>query len=209
MISHFFFIGRGIFLTLQLLMGGLFLGFCLGTFMAIGRYKKIGSFFWDRLISVIRGTPVILQLSFFYFSIPALLNIKLSITAVGILTFGLNSSAYIAEILRSGIENLSKGQFEAAETLKIPPFYRWKDIILPQVLRNISPALVNEVISLLKETALISTFGGMDIMQSAKALAAEQFTYFMPLCIAGIYYYALVLIIEWMGKKIVSMYALR
>lgn len=126
---------------------------------------------------------------------------KLSIITAGILTFGLNSSAYVAEILRSGIESLPKGQCEAARTLEIPGFYMWKDIILPQVIKNILPAMVSEVITLLKETALITTIGGVDIMRTAQILAAEKFTYFMPLCIAGVYYYSLVLLVEYLGKK--------
>jgi polar amino acid transport system permease protein len=137
-----------------------------------------------------------------YFSAPTLTGLHLSILAAGIITFGLNSSAYFAEILRAGIESLPKGQFEAASTLHIPAYYLWKDIILPQVLKNIFPAVVNEVISLLKETALISTIGGMDLMRNAESLGAEQFIYFMPLCIAGGYYYGLVLLIETFGKKI-------
>ncbi len=95
-----------------------------------------------------------------------------------------------------------KNQFEAAKTLQIPSFYMWRDIILPQVIKNILPAMINEIIALLKETALISTIGGVDIMRSAQMLAAEQFTYFIPLCLAGAYYYALVLLIEYIGKKI-------
>ena len=83
----------------------------------------------------------------------------------------------------------------------IPNYYLWKDIILPQVLKNIFPAIINEVISLLKETALISTIGGMDLMRHAESLASEQFTYFLPLCIAGGYYYGLVLLIETIGKQ--------
>jgi polar amino acid transport system permease protein len=112
----------------------------------------------------------------------------------------LNSSAYIAEILRAGIESVPKGQFEAAKTLEVPNYYIWKDIILPQVMRNIFPSLINEVIALLKETALIGTISGMDLMRMAQTLGAEQFTYFMPLCIAAAYYYVLVLIIEYAGK---------
>jgi len=78
----------------------------------------------------------------------------------------------------------------------------WKDIILPQVIRNIFPSLINEIIALLKETALIGTISGMDIMRLAQILGAEQFTYFAPLCIAAAYYYPLVLVIEYVGKYI-------
>lgn len=198
----FVFIGKGIVLTLQLLFGGVTIGLILGTCLSILRYNNIATFFINRWISLIRGTPLILQLGFVYFTAFGLTGIKFTPLIAGIFTFGLNSSAYIAEILRSGIENLPKSQFEAAKTLEIPKYYMWKDIILPQVIRNILPSLINEIISLLKETALIGTISGMDIMRMAQILGAEQFTYFMPLCIAAIYYYILVLFVEYCGKKI-------
>jgi polar amino acid transport system permease protein len=202
LIPQILFVGKGIFITGQLLVGGILIGLILGTFFAVLRYKAIGITLINRIISILRGTPLILQLSIVYFSVPGLLGIKLSIVTAGILTFGINSSAYVAEILRAGIENLPKGQFEAAKTLKVPNYYMWKDIILPQVIKNVLPTIINEVIALLKETALITTIGGMDLMRSAQVLAAEQFTYFMPLCIAGGYYYGLVLLIEYVGKKV-------
>ncbi len=201
LVSHILFIGTGIVITLQLLLGGIFIGIMLGTLFAVLRYKGIAAPVINCLISILRGTPLILQLSFVYFTMP-LIGIKLTTITAGILTFGFNSSAYIAEILRAGIESLPKGQFEAAKALQIPSLYMWKDIILPQVIRNILPTMVSEFIALSKETALIATIGGMDIMQKAKILAAEQFTYFMPLIIAGCYYYGLVLFIEYIGKKI-------
>ena len=200
--SHILFIGQGIFLTIKLLAGGLIIGIILGVFLSILRYNQIATSLINRWVSILRGTPLILQLSIVYFTMPGLIGIKLNVISAGILTFGLNSSAYIAEILRSGIESLPKGQFEAAKSLEISQYFMWKDIILPQVIRNILPALVNEVIALLKETALISTISGMDIMRMAQTLGAEKFTYFMPLCIAGAYYYTLVLLIEYLGKKI-------
>ena len=200
--QDFLFIGQGLGLTLQLLFGGLSMGIIIGLILSILQYNKISCFFISRYISFFRGTPLILQLSFIYFTSPSLFGIKCSIVVAGILSFGLNSAAYIAEILRSGIENIPKGQFEASQTLKIPQYYMWKDIILPQVMRNILPSLINEVISLLKETALIGTISGMDIMRMAQTLGAEQFTYFTPLCIAAGYYYMLVLLVEGIGKYI-------
>lgn len=195
-------VGSGLALTLQLTAGGILIGFILGLFWAVCRYQSIGKSMINRFISIMRGTPLLLQLSLIYFSAPTLTGLHFSILVAGIVTFGLNSSAYFAEILRAGIESLPKGQFEAAKTLHIPSFYLWKDIILPQVLKTIFPAMVNELISLLKETALISTIGGMDLMRNAESLGAEQFTYFLPLCIAGVYYYGLVLTIEFIGKHI-------
>ncbi len=196
------FIGSGVFLTLGLLFGGLILGTILGVTISILRYNNICSFIISRWISLFRGTPLILQLSLIYFTAPSIIGIKLSVIQAGIIAFGFNSSAYIAEILRSGIESIAKGQFEAAKTLKISKYYTWRDIILPQVIRNTFPSFVNEIISLLKETALIGTISGMDIMRMAQTLGAQQFTYFMPLCIAAVYYYILVISIEFIGKII-------
>ncbi|HAT6832590.1 TPA: ABC transporter permease subunit [Legionella pneumophila subsp. pneumophila] len=201
-VQNLFFIGKGIVLTMQLLTGGMLIGVLLGTLLSICRHQGVACFVINRFISILRGTPLILQLSFIYFAVPVLLGMRPSILVAGIVAFGLNSSAYFAEILRAGIESLPKGQFEAALTLQIPTFYLWKDIILPQVIKNIFPAMINEMIALLKETALISTIGGMDLMRQAQTLAAQQFTYFMPLCITGFYYYSLVLLLEALGKKI-------
>ncbi len=199
---NFIFIGKGIFITLQLLIAAITIGIFIGALLSIANYKGIAKFFINRYISILRGTPLILQLAFIYFGLSGLAGIKLGVTTSGIIAFGLNSSAYIAEIFRAGIESIPKGQFEASQVLRISKTAMWKDIILPQVTRNILPAMTNEVIALLKETALITTIGGMDIMRSAQIMAAEQFTYFIPLCIAGAYYYALVLAIEHLGKAI-------
>jgi polar amino acid transport system permease protein len=203
-INDFILIGKGVTLTLELLLCGIIMGLTLGTLIAICRYKNYGRWILPRIVSIIRGTPLILQMAFVYFVVPGYLNIKLSVLSAGIITLGLNSAAYISEIIRSGITSIPKGQFEAANTLNIPQYHTWKDIILPQVIKNVLPAIINEVISLSKETSIIATIGGVDLMRSAQIVAAEQFTYFMPLCIAGVYYYILVMIFEYIGKKITN-----
>ncbi|MDR3156193.1 MAG: amino acid ABC transporter permease [Holosporaceae bacterium] len=200
--TNFTYIGQGIGFMLQLLAGGFAIGTTMGLLLSILRHGKVLAFLVDRFVSIIRGTPLILQLSFIYFSIPSICGVRLGTLAAGIVAFGVNSSAYVSEILRSGIESLPKGQFEAAQTLRIPKYYMWKDIILPQVITNVLPALINEIIALLKETAIIAVIGGMDVMRRSQIVAAEQFEYFAPLCIAGVYYYVLVLLIEFVGRKI-------
>jgi polar amino acid transport system permease protein len=194
------FIGKGVVLTVQLLTGGLVLGMLLGLLFSFMHHRHLGRRVITIAISVIRGTPLILQLSLIYFAVPTLLGVKLDVVTSGIIAFGINSSAYIAEIIRAGIESIPKGQFEAAKTLAVPQYYMWKDIIFPQVIRAIFPSMINEVIALLKETALIGTISGLDIMRLAQILGAQQFTYFAPLCIAAVYYYCLVLAIEYAGK---------
>ncbi|MDR1609483.1 MAG: amino acid ABC transporter permease [Holosporales bacterium] len=201
-ISDFLYIGSGVALTLKLLGGSVMVGLCLGILFAVARYCNICKLVINGIVSVIRGTPVILQLSVVYFIVPQLCGCKLDVVSTGIIAFGINSSVYVAEILRAGIESLPKGQFEAACSLGIPPFHMWRDIILPQVMMNIFPALVNETVTLLKETALIATIGGMDIMRRSQVIAAGQYEYFVPLCTAAVVYYVLVLSIEFVGRKV-------
>jgi polar amino acid transport system permease protein len=201
-ISNFLYVGSGIGLTLKLTFGGVFIGVVGGVLLSLFRYNGIGRSVVNAIVSVLRGTPLLLQLSFVYFIVPDIIGFRLDLLSAGILAFGINSSAYIAEIVRAGIESLPRGQFEAAQALEIPRFYMWKDIILPQVVTNIFPAMINEVIALLKETVLIAMIGGLDIMRRAQTIAAEQYEYFQPLCVAGVYYYGLVRLIEFIGKKI-------
>jgi polar amino acid transport system permease protein len=198
------FIGSAVSTSLKLLAGGLLIGSLLGSILAIMRYCGICKKAANRFVSIVRGTPLLLQLGVVYFSVPGLIGARLDVITAGIIAFGLNSSAYMAEVLRSGIDSLSKGQFEAAKTLGIPGFFMWKDIILPQVIRNSFSSIVNEVVALLKETSIISAVGGFDIMRASQIVSAQQFEYFVPLCIAGAYYYILVLIIEYTGRKIES-----
>ncbi|MDR1289299.1 MAG: amino acid ABC transporter permease [Holosporales bacterium] len=201
--ADFLYIGSGIVLTLELLVGSVLIGLVGGVLFAVARRcNTVCKALINGIVSVVRGTPVILQLSIIYFTIPQVFGCKLGIIPTGVIAFGINSSAYVAEILRAGIENLPKGQFEVSRALGIPRFHMWKDIILPQVLMNILPALINETVTLLKETALIATVGGMDIMRRSQVIAAEQYEYFIPLCIAAFIYYALVLLIEFIGRKV-------
>ena len=201
-IEQVLFIGKGLGVTLFIFFGALIIGAILGISISIlRRTSKLLGFIIDNIISVIRGTPVILQLSFVYFSLPSL-GIRLGFLGAGIVTLGMNSAAYIGEIFRSGIDALPPGQFEAAKVLGVGAYDLWKDIIMPQVIRNVWSALVNESIALLKETALISTIGGTDILKCAKHLGSMHFTYFTPLLIAGAYYYSIVLCIEYYGKYV-------
>ncbi len=115
---NFIFIGKGIFITLQFLMAVSTIGIFIGVLLSITNYKGIGKFFINRYIFILRGTPLILQLTFIYFALPGLAGIKLGITTSGIISLGLNSSAYIAAIF-AVIESMPKGQFEASQVLRI------------------------------------------------------------------------------------------
>ncbi len=104
------FIGKGIALTLELMMGGLIIGILLGMLLYILRYNNYGTFIINRFVSLVRGTPLILQLALLYFALPSITGIKLSVLSAGILAFGINSSAYVSEIVRGAIISIPKGE---------------------------------------------------------------------------------------------------
>lgn len=206
LIEQIIFIIKGLGITLQYTIVGLFLGLTGGLFLAILRRNTYLTLFIDFMVSLFRGTPLLLQLSFFYFALPYLTGIRLDLVYVGLISFGLNSAAYVTEIFRTGIQAIPQGQFEAAQALGISSFWLWKDIILPQVCKNIFPALINETISLLKETAIISMFGELDLTRRSQIIAANEFNYFMPTTVAGLCYYLVGLIIERCAKYFAKLY---
>jgi polar amino acid transport system permease protein len=122
--------------------------------------------------------------------VPTIIGIKLSVFVAGVLAFSLNSGAYIAEHIRAGIEAIDKGQIEAGKALGVPQYYIMKDIILPQAIRKMLPSLINELVNMLKESAIISFLGEADLMRRAQVVAAEKFDYFV-----------LVFIFNWLAVK--------
>ena len=149
--------------------------------------------------SVFRGTPLLLQIALVYYATPQITGYSIPALLVGVITFTLNSGAYISETIRAGILAVDKGQGEAALSLGVAYKPMMMDIILPQGLKNILPALVNESIALLKDSALVSTIGVADLLRRAQIVGAEKYIYFEPLLFAGIVYYLLVMALTWGG----------
>ncbi|ALS76608.1 arginine ABC transporter permease [Planococcus rifietoensis] len=195
---------EGIWVTLKFVFFAIILGSILGTVLAL---FKIGSakpmrWFADAYTSIFRGTPLILQLMIIYYSIPQLTGYDISPFLSAILAFGLNSSAYISEIIRAGIQAVDKGQLEAAQALGVPYGAMMKDIILPQALKNILPALMNEFITLTKESAIVSTIGYLDLMRRAQVVGADLFRNFEPLLFVGLIYWCLVMGLTVIGRMV-------
>jgi polar amino acid transport system permease protein len=198
------FVGKGIPITLLYSVLSVTFGFFIGAFLAFLKVSnnKFGKFFAAFYTSIFRGTPLLIQLFVITYAFPPLFNIKLSILQAGVIAFSLNSGAYVSEIIRAGIEAVDKGQFEAAKSLGLPYHLTMKDIILPQAIRNVLPSLINELINMLKESALISVLGEMDIMRRAQVISAATYNYFTPLLIAAFYYYAIILALSYIAKVI-------
>jgi polar amino acid transport system permease protein len=201
-LSSVYFIMQGMAVTLKYSIVSVLLGLIIGTLLAIFKVSKSHALrlFANFYTSVFRGTPLLIQLSIIYFGLPGLIGVKLGVFAAGTIAFSLNSGAYVSEIIRAGINAVDKGQIEAAKVLGIPERLMFKDIILPQAIRNILPSLVNELINLIKESAIISMIGEMDLMQRARVVSQEHYTYFTPLLIAGLCYYVMVIIISNLAK---------
>jgi His/Glu/Gln/Arg/opine family amino acid ABC transporter permease subunit len=149
--------------------------------------KKICSLY----VTVIRGTPVVLQLMIIYYII--FRSVQIPQIVVGGLAFGLNSAAYISEIIRSGIESIDRGQMEAARSLGLSRGKAMRLIILPQAVKNILPALGNEFVTLVKETSVAGYIGLRDLTKASDIVASRTYDYFVPLILAACVYLVIVL----------------
>ncbi|MGD6873558.1 amino acid ABC transporter permease [Sutcliffiella horikoshii] len=194
----------GVKVTLQVVSLAGILGFIIGTLLAlckIGRIKLL-RILADIYTSIFRGTPLVLQLMLIFFGLPQAIGITLEPVTAAILAFGLNSGAYISEVIRAGIMAVDKGQREAAMALGVPYRQMMKDIILPQALKNILPALMNEYITLTKESAIVTVIGVMDVMRRSFMTASSTYAYLEAFIFAGLIYYVLVMILTLIGKLI-------
>ena len=195
---------EGIGVTLQIVAGATVIGIVLGVLLSLCKIGKIAPLRWfaNFYTSIFRGTPLVLQLMIIYFALPQVLDIQIGAMTAAILAFGLNSGAYISEIIRAGINAVDKGQVEAAKALGVPYGKMMKDIILPQAIKNILPSLMNEFITLNKESAIVTVVGAMDIMRRAYVVGGDKYMYFEPLLIAGAIYYVMTLILTFLGSML-------
>lgn len=190
-----------VWITLKFTFFSTFLGFIGGFILALFTISKnrILSRFAKFYISVFRGTPLLVQLMLIYFATPQLTGYTISALEAGVLSFGMNSAAYISEALRGGILSVDKGQWEAAFSLGVPKHRFILDVILPQAIKNTFPALVNESIALLKDSSLVSVIGVADTLRWADLVQAKTFRAFEAFIIAAVVYYVLVMGITFIG----------
>lgn len=182
---------NGLWGTLWLAAVTVFLGTVLGTVIAIMRMSRFRLLYGitSAYIEVLRGTPSLLQLYFFWLLLPKILPIEVSDTACIVIALIVNSSAYVAEIIRAGIQAVDKGQTEAAKSLGLSDRNTMRYVILPQAVKNILPALGNEFIIMVKETSLASVFFVGELMTSYKTVQSTTFLAIPTLTIVGIIYF--------------------
>lgn len=195
---------KGIIITIQIAIVGAFFGSLIGFLFSLVSHRKnfLGATVRG-FIDFFRGTPLIFQLSFFHYGLPQIFPGFLPTAfQTAMIIFSLNSSAYLAEILRAGIEAIDKGQIEAAKALGVSRFHTTIHIIIPQALRNVLPAIVNEFITLTKETSVASAIGVQEILRRQAIVTGTTYRPFEPLLLVGITYYVLIKILSILGKMV-------
>ena len=199
---------NGLLNTIIITIAAAVLGLIIGFVVAMIRSThdktgklKIGNFFCRIYLTVIRGTPMVVQLLIMYFVIFKTLSSKYKII-VAVLSFGINSGAYVAEIVRSGIMSIDNGQFEAGSSLGLSYRKTMFYIILPQAFKNVLPALANEVIVLLKETSVAGYIGMEDLTKGGDIIRAATYEAFLPLLAVAAVYLIMVIILTSLVSKL-------
>lgn len=185
----------GLAVTLEVTGAALVLAFALGAVIAVLKvlpYRPL-RLLLDFYTSIFRGIPLIVLLFIAYFATPQLTGFKISMFAASVLTLGLNGSATVSETLRGGIEGVDAGQYDASRALALPYTTMMARIIIPQALRSVAPALVNEVITVLKSSSLVATIGLMDMMRAAQSVQALTYRAFEPFIVVAVIYYVIVM----------------
>lgn len=184
-----YFQGAGYTVALSLI--AIVIGVLLGSLLAIMKMSDNRFIYHlsNAYIQVVRGTPLLVQLFIIYYGL--FMIIELPDFVSGVITVALNSAAYIAEIIRAGIQAVDKGQMEAARSIGMSHNLAMKKIIYPQALKNILPALGNEFITLMKESAIISVIGMRELMFNAQIVYGATYKPFLPYIIAAIFYFVL------------------
>lgn len=196
---------KGLWATMQIAVIGLLIGIVIGTLIAVVRvmpkYKLIPRIL-DKIcvcyIELFRGTPMVVQLLIGYWVLLPLMGITVnSGIPVAVIVFGLNSGAYVSEIMRGGINSVDAGQMEAGRAVGLTYATTMLKVVVPQAIKNILPTLGNEFIVLIKETSIVSFIAVTDLYKSFKQLGDPTYNYTMPYLMLALVYLAMVLLISW------------
>ena len=188
--------------TVLLSFFSVIVGVGCGTLMALARLStnKFLSKAAKVYIDIIRGTPLLVQLYLVYFGLATVLDLNDFVSGVSAVSE--NTTAYIAEIIRSGIQSVDKGQMEAARSMGMPKRMAMRQIILPQAMKNILPAIGNEFATLIKETSIVSLIGIHDLMYSSDTVRGATFTVFIPLLMTAFLYFVMTTTIAFFMDKL-------
>ncbi len=196
--------------TIVIAVVGLLIGIVIGTLIAtvrvLPKYSKVVKAldgFCSFYVGLFRGTPMVVQLLVFYYVMLPILGIRMSSVVVAITVFGLNSGAYISEIMRAGILSVDPGQMEGARSVGLSYSAAMMKIVIPQAIKNILPTLGNEFIALIKETSVVSFVGAKDLYLAFQSIGSGTYEYMVPYLAMAIIYIVIVCLITF-GIKIME-----
>ena len=196
--------------TITIAVLGLLIGIVIGTVIAAVRvmpkYKvlpRVLNAICSFYVGLFRGTPMVVQLLVFYYVMLPIMGVRMSGLEVAVLVFGLNSGAYISEIMRSGILSVDSGQMEAGRAVGMGYWVTMIKIVIPQAVKNILPTLGNEFIALIKETSVVSFVGAADLYVAFNYIGSNSYEFMVPYLVMAMIYITLVLIIS-IGIKIME-----
>ena len=189
--------------TLLIAIVGLIVGIVIGTLIATvrvlpkyNRLPRILNGICTFYVEVFRGTPIVVQLLIFYYVLFPLMGVKMGGVQVSMLVFGLNSGAYISEIMRSGIQSVDIGQMEGGRSVGLSFGTTMMKIVIPQAVKNILPTLGNEFIALIKETSVVSFVGAADLYKAFNVIGSNSYEFMVPYIVMALIYIVLVLLIS-------------
>ena len=181
-------LAKAAIISIEATLVGFVLAAALGLVLALARI----AFPWTAwpisvLVELVRSTPLLIQIFFLYFVFPSF-GLTLDAFTAGVLALGIHYSAYCSEVYRAGFDNIHRGQWEASTALNLSTWTTFKDIIIPQAIPPIVPALGNYLVALFKETPLLSAIAVLELMQTAKIIGSETFRYTEPITLVGIFF---------------------
>ena len=189
--------------TIGIALAGFAIAVVLGLFLAIGRRSRHRWLSWPvtGLIEFIRSTSLLIQVYFLFYVFPNY-GLNLSAMQAGIIGIALHYACYTAEVYRAGLDAVPRSQWEAVTALNMKPWTAYRDVILPQALRPVMPALGNYLISILKDTPVLSAITVVEIMQRAKNIGSESFRYLEPITMVGVFFLILSLGLAWCVRRL-------
>lgn len=202
---------KGLVVTIEAVAGGMTLALILGLLWAVMRRSKAPLISWTAwaFVEFIRSTPLLVQLFFVYYVMTDVVGRSLSPLVTGILVLGVHYSCYTAEVYRSGLDGIAKGQWNAAKALNLNAFQTYRYVILPQAIPPVLPNLGNYLIAMLKEAPLLSVITVMEVLREAQVFGNAHYRYLEPLTIVGVLFILLSLIaglsVEWVRKRTAAM----
>jgi polar amino acid transport system permease protein len=196
-------LARAAVITIEATLLGFALAAILGLVFALLRMSRNP---WianpiTGFIEFVRGTPVLIQIFFMFYVLPQF-GITMPALLTGVLALGLHYATYCSEVYRAGLENIPRGQWEAATALNLTPYRTFKDVIIPQAIPPIAPALGNYFIAMFKETPLLSAIAVVELMQTAKILGSFSFRYLEPMTLVGVFFLAMSLIASALNQQV-------